>query len=236
MGIEYLQWDSDFFGKKIGKITTCGSSVFENHLIKARAEGYDVIYVFGANNLRLDNSLLNEFNGRIVDVKVLYVKDITSSYENIEADIVEYTDNECCNDLEQLAYLSGEYSRYKTDDNFGVDNFKRLYKTWMDKSITREIADKLFIIKNNDEILGMVTMKIEAEIGHLGIMAVKENAQKNGYANSFIKYCCNTLYAIGINEIEVPTQLNNLKACRLYERLGFKIHDITSVYHFWLNK
>jgi dTDP-4-amino-4,6-dideoxy-D-galactose acyltransferase len=34
--------------------------------------------------------------------------------------------------------------------------------------------------------------------------------------------------------LEVPTQLDNIQACRFYEKCGFQIKEIKNIYHFWL--
>jgi len=231
--IEYLTWDSDFFKKKIGRVLAENSEEIINVFEEAKKDNYQLIYVFGNENLFVDEKILKQFNGHLADRKVLFKKNIESKKEQTSF-VSEYTGNELTTELEQLAYESGKYSRFKTDKNFAENDFYRMYKIWIENSVKKQIADKVIVVKENDIIKGMVTLKIDSEKGDIGLIAVAPDTQGKGYGKVLISACENELLSKNIFKLEVPTQLANTQACRFYEKCGFEIKEITNIYHFWL--
>lgn len=231
--IKFLAWDSDFFKKKIGRIDYEGNADISSLLGYVKANDYDLIYVFGTKDLCIDQYILDEFQGNLVDRKVMYEKKIIDFIETPPS-VSEYKHSKLDAVLEQLAYESGRHSRFRLDSHFQPDDFYRMYKTWIIKSIKKEIADKVFVIKDNDNVSAMVTLKINSPKGEIGLIAVSEQSQGKGYGKALIDVCCNELLQCGVNTIEVPTQMENKSACQFYEKCGFSVKSITNIYHFWL--
>ena len=235
MKIDYCTWDSSFFNKKIGKIEYDQSP--EGDLIQllqtAREEGYQLIYVFGDEENFVPDAVLNQFNGQLVDRKCLYSKTINAD-DSCESNAIEYQLTELTHDLESLALLSGAHSRFRLDKGFDKADFYRLYAIWINRSLKKEIADKIFVVAESDKVMGMITMKINEDVGHIGLCAVSEAAQGKGYGGNLIKACVNDILSKKVYQLEVPTQMDNISACRFYEKCGFSIQSITNTYHFWL--
>jgi len=231
--IKYLTWDSDFFKKKIGQISVDKSDCIENILKIAKNEDYQLIYAFGKGDFFVDNEILKQFNGHLADRKVLYEKTI-ETIKNEAPFVSVYKNNELIPDLEELAYISGEFSRFKLDKNFEENDFYRMYKVWIENSVKRLIADYVFIAAENNSIKGMVTLKSDKEKGHIGLIAVSPDTQGKGYGKALIAACENELLRKGICILEVPTQTDNIQACKFYEKSGFHVKSITNIYHFWL--
>jgi len=235
MKIEYCIWDSGFFNKKIGKIEYEKS--LEGDLIRllqtAKEDGYQLIYVFGDEETFVPDAVLNQFNGRLVDRKCLYSKTINTG-DSFESNAIEYELTELTHDLESLALLSGTHSRFRLDKGFDNADFERLYAIWINRSLKKEIADKIFVVAESDIVMGMITLKINEDVGHIGLCAVSEAAQGKGYGGNLIKACVNELVSKKVYQLEVPTQMDNRSACRFYEKCGFSIKSITNTYHFWL--
>jgi len=228
--IQYLDWDSDFFNKKIGRVVVENSDDIAIILQEAKNIGYQLIYVFGNKNFFVDDKTLQQFNGHLADRKVVYEKKIETIQEQVPV-VSEYTSAELTPELEKLAYASGEYSRFKLDKNFAEDDFYRMYKIWAEKHLS---TDKVFVAKENGAIKGMMVLQIDAEKGHLNLLAVSPDARGKGYARALISVCENALLNQGISIVDLPTQLDNMQACKLYEKYGFQIKEITNIYHFWL--
>jgi ribosomal protein S18 acetylase RimI-like enzyme len=231
--IEYLTWDSDFFEIKTGRFFVKSPTCFERVLLEAQHLGYMLVYAFVEKDILIDESILKKFNGHLADRKIIYEKRIKEKVENPNF-ISEYTDDNLCLDLEQLAYESGKYSRFKLDKNLSKDYFYRLYKTWIEKSIKKQIADNVFVVKENNVIGGMVTLKVDNEKGHIGLIAVSPDSQGKGYGKALINACENQLIDKGISELDVPTQGDNIQACKFYEKCGFQIKETINIYHFWI--
>jgi dTDP-4-amino-4,6-dideoxy-D-galactose acyltransferase len=231
--IKHLSWDSDFFNKKIGRIDCDDLHSLNKTFRLAKQENYNLIYVFCKEDFFIDEIFLEKNNGKLVDRKVLYVKNI-SEVSYLPSNVEFYEENELTIELENLAYESGKYSRFKLDKNFAEDDFYRMYKMWIENSVKNQIADYVFVVKENNTIKGMATLKIADKIGNIGLIAVAPDTQGKGYGKALIQICENKLIEKGVSILEVPTQLDNIQTCRFYEKCGFKIKEITNIYHFWL--
>jgi len=231
--IKYLLWDSGFFGKQIGKIDLELSNDLNNLLSDAKKSGYQLIYVFCNDNLAIDAETLKHYNGKCVDRKILYEKECKTTNEQATF-VSEYKSNLLTKELEQLAYESGNYSRFKLDENFTKEDFYKMYRIWIENSINHQIADHVYVVKENDQIKGMVTLKINKDNGQIGLIAISPEAQGKGYGKSLISACEKKLSIFNIFKLEVPTQLENKQACRFYEKCGFQIKSAINIYHFWL--
>ena len=231
--IEYLSWDSDFFEKKIGRIYANQISNLDNILSEAQRANYQLVYVFGDKDYFIDDNILKRFSGHLADRKVLYEKKTIGTKENLSF-ISEYKEDGLVPELEQLAYDSGKFSRFKRDKNFRKDDFYRMYKIWMENSVKKQMADNIFVVIENGIVKGMVTLKIKNEKGHIGLIAVSPDVHGKGYGKALINACENKLFANGILSIDVPTQADNISACKFYEKCGFQLKDINNIYHFWI--
>jgi len=230
--IKYLSWDSNFFGKKTGKIICNNPSELPNFLYKAKQENYKLIYVFGNENYYVEDEIIKQYNGKLIDRKALYHKRVTELLSLPEQ--VEIYKGKLTKELEDLTYISGEYSRFKLDKNFKETDFYRMYKKWIINSLSGQIADFVFVLRENRQLKGMVTLKNSEKTGHIGLIAVSPETQGKGYGKMLIKACENQLLAKDIFQLEAPTQKDNVQACSFYEKCGFKIKEITNIYHFWL--
>jgi dolichol-phosphate mannosyltransferase len=231
--IEYLKWDSDFFKNKIGKIEVRDSKHLETLISDAATANYQLIYAFAEKSFETDINTLKRFNGKLVDTKILYEKEIETP-KDMPVFISEYVHMELTEELESLAYLSGNYSRFKSDKNFLEDDFYRMYRTWMEKSIKHQIADKVFIATDNNVIKGVITLKVDDKKGNIGLFSVSTDSQNKGYGKALLRACERELWNRGIFKLEVFTQTENIRGCKFYEKCGFRIKNVAKIYHFWI--
>jgi dTDP-4-amino-4,6-dideoxy-D-galactose acyltransferase len=169
----------------------------------------------------------------MVDRKVLYTQKVNNTSQ-VKYSVEEYNSDILTKDLEYLTYLSGSYSRYKLDLNFAKDDFYRLYKTWIEKSLSKEITDKVFVIRFDNEICAMMTVKLFTDYSQIGLFSVSDKIQGKGLGRSLINTGINFTLFKNLTKISVPTQMDNLVACRFYEKCGFEVESIINIYHFWL--
>lgn len=222
--IDSLPWDSDFFNMKIGKIENANLYSLEEILAEKKKFKYELLYLFSDIEL-LHNS---DCNIKLVDQKVTYHKKVDSiSYSPINTEFYNGDVNE---DLEYLAILSGQNSRFKIDENLN-NMFETFYKTWLKNSLNRKIADEVIIAKEDSLIVGLVTVKKNINIGSIGIIAVNENIQGRGIGKKLLLHANNWYNQENISECTVVTQLDNVNACKFYEKFGYSIRNIQYIYH-----
>lgn len=235
MNIVYLPWDSAFFNKKIGSINLQEPdwNLLASGLKIVSTEGYQLLYVFLPETVFLNDEVLIQFNGKLVDRKAEFRLNFKDGLFNSNL-VEEYESTELTDDMEKLAYLSGTYSRFYTDKGFATDDYFRLYHTWISKSISKELANKVFVVKEHGKSVGMVTLKKQENGGKIGLIAVSDSVQGKGYGRQLIESCKKSLAESGIYRLDVATQFTNQTAYLFYEKCGFKKMSLTNIYHFWL--
>lgn len=235
--LEHLKWDSNFFGLKIGRIV-CDVRLDEKYLEfllnDAKIANYALMYVLLLDNDVISDVFLSKNTGKLVDRKVIFRMNLNNTTVTPSDEIQDYTGKKLSTDLLDLVYLSGRFSRFKLDEYLPKDAFKRLYKVWIDKSLSGEMADKIFVSIVNNQVVGFVTLRINDNKGEIGLIAVSEQVQGRKIGTKLIDSCVNYLTQHSIAKLTVPTQLANIPACKFYENYGFEKSSVTDVYHFWL--
>lgn len=229
MEINKLEWDSQFFGFPVGDV------FLENDFSESRVFNSDYFSFFQVRSrmpfdIISDTHSLSYMETKIIFYKVL--KESTISEENIiDFDDSLFTDTS----LFELAYESGKYSRYSQDKKVSEVNFKKLYQTWIRNSINKSFADKIFYIKEKEYILGFVTVKIKNNEAQIGLIAVLPNAQGNGLGKKLLQKTENYCFENDVKTLQIPTQSENILACKFYTKMGYKISEQIIIKHYWKN-
>ena len=163
--IEFLKWDSDFFGKKIGRIDWTTSEIISYHDLDK--DNYDMIYIFSSHPLKINVALM--------DVKVTFSKSVNYYKPHSEIAIFDKKKHSYSS-LLKLAYLSGHDSRFLKDSFFGEQAYKKMYKQWLDNAISNE-SILVFVAILNNSIQGFVTVHQQAIHSTIGLIAVSKEVQ-----------------------------------------------------------
>ena len=232
-----VEWDTSFFGFPI-TLFVCERLTEENiqnieHelMLHKKALCYVVSKEKVKNGLHYD---LHPMPAKISYYKVLCKSDAKYLYHpNISSLFEQNAINE---QLLELAFLSGQHSRFMVDKNFSDQDFKRLYKEWLERSLTREIADEFYVYKNDKKLLGFVTLKFKKTFAEIGLIAVSQLAQGKGVGSLLINFAVSAAARKNYKRIHVSTQDNNHQACAFYEKNGFIFDEINYYSHFWTFK
>ena len=216
--IHYLDWDSAFFGFKIGKLTI---STFDQEWPSVNEfKTFDLVYIFSATPLEIEAPLM--------DIKVTFRKN--TQKKEVDSKVEEYQSNlHSYQELLELVYLSGHDSRFIKDPFFGVSAFQRLYKKWIDNAIADEYT-KVLVYVEEQKIIGFVTYTQKNDTVSIGLIAVSNNVQGMGIGKQLISAVENNVNE-GI-ELVVPTQKTNVGACAFYHKLGFEVQNTDYIYHY----
>lgn len=229
MTVTYLQWDSDFFGLKIGKAEIYSKEDLAE-LCSNRADlqtEFDLIYVFNYTNLQVGFASL-------VDIKVDYVKDVEVRQYN--QCVQSYKEDVCSEQLYHLSLISGQYSRYNTDKNLPQGSYESLYRKWIEQSVCKNIADDVLVYMADSIERGMITYRIINNIARIGLVAVDDNCQGEGVGSALIQSLESILNNKQVTKLYVATQQQNIGACKWYEKNGFSVDSKVAIYHWWLNE
>lgn len=219
------KWDSDFFGLSIGSINLKNNQNVES--IIENFKTYDVIYAFSDTKLNLNpiyfesskvylRCLLEKIEFNFLNDNIYNIFEIEFDKEN----------------LISLALQSGEFSRFKTDSNFGLVKFKELYIKWISKSFNSKenIITYISYDKYTKKIEGFITIE---NFNKIGLFAVDNKFRGKGIGKNLLKKALETAKRNGQKAILVETQGNNVHALEFYKRNGFETYSTEYIYHLW---
>ena len=229
--IQKLDWDSDFFGLRIGRVIISSKEEIEdlvNQKTKVQEE-FDLIYVFASHGLEF-----SAVNAKLVDEKVVYALSDTSRPELNKNVMLWDEDRGVTEELLHLALVSGKYSRFKLDNGFSLGSYERLYSRWIEQSVNHSIASEVFCYMIEGAPRGLVTLNDKNGLGTIGLVAIHEDFQHRGIGSSMMNHVIRYSIEKQTEKLTVATQLDNIPACRLYEKSGFVVESVTDIWHWWL--
>jgi len=235
---EVLTWDTEFFGIKVARINKNCLSPKEFKIIYQELLNKDVKLIYWPSSIDCEcqGEIANIYNGHLVDVKTTYSTKV--NYDNINLNEykgtteilnINYPDEQ----LFEIAIQCGEYSRYKIDPQIPKNKFEELYKIWMTKSLSGEMADNVIVIKKNNITSGLITVYCKDGIGNIGLFGVHDNFRGKGIGGELINASLKYFKTKNCKLVKVVTQGKNEAACKLYEKFGFTVQNKVNFYHFW---
>jgi dTDP-4-amino-4,6-dideoxy-D-galactose acyltransferase len=232
-----LEWDSEFFGYNIAGIKAfeLGLARLNNIIGELREKDFKLAYCFVDPVDKISTHSLKKVPGLLVDEKITYsIPIIEENSFPISDNIVPYDLKYTSEKLISLALQSGLYSRFKIDPNFLNKEFEKLYLEWIEKSVAKILSNEVLIYKENQDILGFVTLVLHNNTGKIGLIAVDENQRGKAIGKKLIGAALLYFKENKVNQVEVVTQKANNIACKFYESCGFKIKSIVNIYHLWI--
>lgn len=224
-------WDSEYFGFNVGEYTVDlkEPASLDELSHEARKKNYTLLYVRSSYQLP-------GFEGIFCDEKIEYA---TTSFKNnlVKCKCVnEYQGSTVNQQLINLAFVSGKYSRYHLDTLFPEEKFENLYRIWMEKSVSHEIATGVLVYQEQDDknIEGMLTYKIEADHSSVGLFAVDPQIQGKGIGTKLLNHLFSIIPHTEQHILTIDTQGVNKPARRFYEKNGLYINSRTWLYHVWI--
>jgi dTDP-4-amino-4,6-dideoxy-D-galactose acyltransferase len=231
--IQILDWDTNFFGYKIGKLVLTKNAEIEAAFFKT--EDYNLIYIFSEHTL--SDSNLKQIGAQLQDTKIEFIKkisldkDYSISHNEVEIKpLSKLTDS-----LFHLVLESGLYSRFKGDKHFVNHEFERLYKAWIEKTLNDE-QGKVIGAFVKDELIGFVSLSIKSGIADIGLIAVDEKARGKHIGKMLLYAAYNYAKMHKSIAITVVTQEKNIDAMHFYQNNGFEIDKKNYIYHLWKKK
>ena len=232
MKIELLEWDSGFFGMRVGRLLFSKNVNWDDR----KLNDWDLVYIFIDPQDVSSNQLVHEKQIPLVDEKITFLMNLQKVNINPgpSSNINSYHSSARDQQVISIGVQSGVYSRFCVDPDIPHEKFKEMYTIWMQKSIKRELAGEVFVFENaKNEIAGVITLGEKNNRADIGILAVDEKfrAQNIGSAlvNEAVKYSVQT----GYPALQVITQKMNQSACKFYERCGFSEEQVVNIYHYW---
>lgn len=229
--IEKLDWDSNFFELPIYRVDINDKIEFKeiSHKLSKLKGFYNIFSPF----------LINGIESLLVDEKIYFEQKVKnpkfnlSNQSDFEVKDVKLGDLNSTQlaSMKILSRQAGKFSRFKSDKLLN-SKFNALYDLWIEKSLSREIAESVLTIFQEEEILGFVSLVSKKENLEIGLISIDEKHQGKGLGKKLIDAANEFAYEKRLNNILVPTQRQNIQACNFYQKSGFHESSFTFVYHF----
>ncbi len=221
--VEKLEWDTEFFGYEIGKFTQLDNSPFQLESFMDQAKKFKLVYLFSEFDIVPAKSLL------FMEKKVTFQKTLRPIGSGSSEIKLYQSGLDSFEELQQLAFISGRYSRYKLDSNFTTNEFQKLYSAW----IKKEEID-ILIYKDDHKIVGFITVeKVDINLSRVGLIAVDPKHQRKGIAQKLVAEAEILSMEKGNFQMHISTQSQNTAAMNFYKKNGYTIHSIVNIYHYW---
>ncbi|MEI8125638.1 MAG: GNAT family N-acetyltransferase [Parachlamydiaceae bacterium] len=252
-----LEWDTAFFGRRIGKIERCDLNAHNMQLAVdwAATHHIDCLYYCCAidNDQAIRTAELYQFN--LVDVKVEMTLELSKQEVSNNKDIFvrPYRTGE----LAQLEAINDdifENGRFYHDPEFSRDQASALYREWLRKSCEchaevefRGFAsdtgisllnsgETVFVAEYEHRIAGFITFhKENASTARIGIVGACSKTRRKGIGGALVAAMIKHYKDDVIRKIKVVTQGRNIAAQNLFQNQGFYVDSMSLWYHKWFN-
>ena len=222
--IEPLNWDSDFFGRKIGVLAVdlASAASVESDLAAATAAGFSYLICRPPVDEARIVRTLERAGFYLTDVGVTWSSAI-DRYLGKAAPVVADARLAVTSDVPRLsaeAMMLFRNSRFYHDPFFSAGEADRLHAAWLANSVSGQAADAVWIIPDS----GFVTCKLRESVGEVALIGVWESSRGRGAGRALMTAAIAWFASRGVRTVHVKTQVKNLRAMNFYHRLGFDLH------------
>lgn len=235
---QFLEWDSRFFDRKIGRLTLprLSSAMVPAVFGWCQSNQIDCLYFLADPDDRETAQLAAEHGFLLADVRVTLehgrLADLAPAGPAAREGIRPFVSD----DLPALRDLAGRShtdSRFFFDPHFPSALSRKLFETWIEKSCLNE-REKVFVAELEGKPAGYVTCQfVNEQTGQFGLLGVDAAVQGRGVGSGLIKSALGWFVAQGATRTVVVTQGRNTRAQRLYQRCGFTTAALQLWYHRW---
>lgn len=234
---EFLDWDSQFFGLRIGRIvghSLCSTQV-PPILAWAREERLDCLYFLAdidAESIRL----AEEHAFHLIDLRVTLVASPRPPAQGPGHEPrIRPAQPEDVAALRTIAGVSHNDTRFYQDGRFPTSLCDELYRVWIDKSC-HGYADWVWVAEHEGQPAGYITCHLAGGEARIGLTGVAAQSRGLGLGHALVQRALEWFSERGVTRVTVATQGVNARALCLYQANGFATSSIQLWYHLWFQK
>jgi len=233
---EVLEWDSEFFGFRIGRVRTPDFTPESAQQLAswARRNGLRCLYflVDAADSRSI--RVAEDAGFRHVDVRVTRGRSLGGSLAAPPE--IEPARAEDLPALREIARRSHRASRFYQDPGFPDGRCDALYERWLERGF-EEPDQQVLVIRQSEQPLGYIVCGgLTGPCGRISLVAVAAGASGAGLGESLARGGLALMAARGCERAEVVSQGRNVPANRLYERMGFLTLRMEHWLHLWMGE
>ena len=219
---DLLEWDSNFFGVRIGRVRT---GAFDSAAVDAWRREHNIQCLYYLAELTDTPSIhaAQDLGFHLMDIRTTFYTHLPIHPAPIPAHRVRRAVVEDLPSLRKLATGSFIHSRFFHDPHFSKDKCDELYAIWVEKQLTQPSAF-IWVTEDESGLTGFVTVvdlnQVRTSISLIGIAA---NTRGQGLGRSLVKHVLRDSGERDFSEFEVVTQASNSGAMNLYQSCGMRV-------------
>lgn len=237
-GIQLLPWDSEWLGFPVARLMTgaVGTTLdIATTVGQCRADGIRLLYLLTDSADAAASAAAQAVGARLADVRLTYQLPLAKAVSPaiLPPGIALARATVLTPSLEELAWQSGEYSRFRRDDRIGDRAFRALYTRWLCQALAEGVV--WLAATGSEETAGMLAFEAgDHGTASIALLAVAPTARRRRIGQCLVQMAALEARHRGCAELRVVTQGANQPARQLYEQCGFGLLRTQHCYHLWL--
>lgn len=233
--VEFLPWDSDFFGIKIGKVRPGSLNLSDGTALCTWAQSRDYGCLYWLADTANENPLgvARQTGFIFADLRLELARPLSAVESPLAAASIRPAMIADLNALEAIARETQRDTRFIKDQRFPPHRAHELYATW----IARDFAQKrvLVFVDAHNAAVGFISFYVNesTSTGQIGLLSVAASHAGHGIGQRLIRAALHSLASLACPTVEVVTQGSNVAAQRAYQACGFKSIRSAIWFHRW---
>ena len=229
---EFLPWDSDFFGIRIGRVhpgpfdpLAVDAWRRENHIrcLYYLAELDDLASIHAAEDMGF----------HLLDIRASFSLALPHHAPVNPKFQIRRANDEDLPVIRKLSTGIFTNTRFAQDANFARDRVHDMYNQWVEDHFHLPNTG-LWVSEDEGNLTGFVTaVELDATRVRISLLGVSEHARGQGLALSLNNHVINHYSSIGYQHLEAITQTRNRTTFNLNFRCGMKLISQQLWYHGW---
>lgn len=234
--IRKLDWDTEFFKKKMGVLALdgCSGANLADELEAAKNDRYKYILCQLKSPEAANIHLLESHGFYLVDIGVTWFAGVNDCipFASLKSPghtvTVAVATVENIPMLKKLSHSLFVDSRFYNDPFFSREDADNLHAAWLENSVLGKAANIVFHVEGK----GFITCKLADGVGEIALIGVKKECRGEGIGLRLVDSSIKWFLSRNVENIRVKTQLKNIGAMNFYRKLGFSIdrYDMTLAY------
>jgi dTDP-4-amino-4,6-dideoxy-D-galactose acyltransferase len=235
---ELLDWDSQFFGRRIGRL--------KNHRLSSELmpkidswyskQKIECVYFLADASDPETSRLAAEHQFQFVDTRItleLMLSPANADLVPRDSTVIREAESKDLPTLREMAGRLHRDSRFFFDKRFNAALSERMFQLWIEKSYAAQDGCVL-IAEYAKRVAGYIACRSrQTEPGQIDLIGVDNFAQGKGLATKLISAALQWFRTRNVQCVLVVTQERNVRAQRLYQRSGFVTRSVELWYHRW---
>lgn len=231
-----LEWDSDFFGRRIGRVESRKMDAEAIGQVRtfARAEDVECLYflVDAGDSESIRTAEAAGF--RCADVRVTRERSLDRVSSEMPSGVESFQEDDLAA-LQAIARSSHGASRFYYDLEFPRERCDALYEKWISNACASD-PESVLVVRRAGRAVGYLACDTDSStMGTIGLVAVAESERGQQIGESLVQGSLAWFVNHDCERVRVVSQARNLASARLYERLGFRTTAVEHWYHLWMN-